>query len=282
MSRYASRPLPYEPSDAVPLASDRRFSRFALWASLVSLVLLVVAGAVFSLRARRSLHRQVERMELDVSRSLDALLRATDDLSAPISAVDDTATRWRSIFKQWPDIPFDLQPKVLRLQNLQDKVVPCWRTELASADSLQLRRRTILEDVLREQTIWPPPPPPPFVLALSDGVRDFGAGAFEGAAWPWLVGHRIWQIRDGMAKGRIGRDRTLPALRIAFFPHRAAGLSFGMILGFGVFVTAVGYGFCHLGMRLNAGFFSFLGLLYFLYAVVYAVFVAFLLFGLLV
>ena len=275
MSRYVS-PLPYAPPDAVPLESDRKFHRFALWASLVSLVLLVVAGAVFSLRARKSLHRQVERMELDVSRALDALLRATDDLSAPIDAVDNTATRWRSVFKQWPDIPFDLQPKVLHLQTLQDKVVPRWRTELASADSLQLRRRIILEDVLREQTIWPPPPPPPFVLALSDGVRDFGAGAFEGAAWPWIVGHRAAQLHRSPARVRIDI-----AARFILFPHRAAGLSFGMILGFGVFVTAVGYGFCHLGMRLNAGFFSFLGLLYFLYAVVYAVFVAFLLFGLL-
>lgn len=281
MSRVVNPTSPHAPAGPVTPAGERRFRRFALWAALAALALLVVMGGVFSVRARRSLRRQVERMELDVSRSLDAMLHAGEDLAAPIDAVDSVATRWRAIFREWKDIPIGEQTKVLRLQQLQDQAVPRWRAELGSVDSLRLRRQTILEDVLREQTLWPPPPPPPIVLALSDGVRDFGEGAFEGAFWPWLVGRRAWQIHEAMLKGRIGGTRILPALRIALFPHRASGLSFGMIFGFGVFVTAAGYGFCHAGMRLNAGLFSLLGLLYFLYAVVYAVFVAFLLFGLL-
>lgn len=263
------------------LESDAKLKRIALLAAVVAAALLVVVGACFSLRARRSAPRQVERMELDVSRALDTLLHAGEDVAAPVEAVDALATRWRAVFREWKDIPFVLQPTILKLQELQDKTVPRWRAVLASADSLALRRRTVLEDVLREQTNWPPPPPPPVVLAFSDGIRDFGNGAVEGAVWPWLVWRRAWSVHQSVSRGQIGQANAVAAVRVVLFPYTSAGLTFGMILGFAAFVALFGYGFCHLGMRLNAGLFSLFGLLYFLYAVVWAVFVSFLFFGVL-
>lgn len=257
--------------------SDRKFRRFALCAALAALALVVIVGAVFSVRAYRSPRNQVERMTLDVSRALDKILRSSDDLATPIDELDEVAKRWRAVFKQWENIPLTLEEDIFRLQELQDKVLPKWREDLNSANSAQTRLLVIKEDVLREQSNWPPPPPLPFVLVLSDGVLDFCSGAVEGVAWPFLVGKRVREIyvRDPNWQWQSWK------VRYALFPYTAAGLSFGRILGFGILVTLAGYGLCYLGMRINAGFFSLLGLLYYLYAIVYSVFVTFLLFGLL-
>lgn len=255
---------------------ERRFRRFALWAAAAVLLTLVAVGTVFAIRARSSLRGQVERMELDVSRGLEFLLRSGEDVSAPIDALDATATRWRERLKSWKDVPFVEAEKMLSLQRFQDRTIPQWRAELASANSPKVQRENILRDVLREQSAWPPPPPPPIVWEFSNGVKDFANGALEGVVWPWLVGSRVAQVLRGSGCVAFG-----PAARFALFPHKAIGVTFGGILGFGVFAVVVGYVLCYAGMRANAALLSLLGLLYFLYAVVYALFIALLLLGLL-
>lgn len=272
--RRFSRGVPARDSDSVLPEVDRRFRRFALWAALVALTMLVIVGIVFSIRARRSLHGQVERMELAVSRGLAAILStpSAGDLAVPIDALDSTATRWRDRLRNWKSIPRIEAEKILTLQTLQDKTIPGWRAELASEDSARLRREIVLRDVLREQSSWPPPPPPPIVWEFSTGVKEFSSGALEGAIWPWLVGSRAAQLWNSPS-----RVRFPVGARFILFPHRSAGLSFGAIFGFAVFVVASGYFLCHAGMKTNAALFSVLGLLYFLYAIIYAMFIGFLL-----
>lgn len=273
MSRFSRGVPALNPDSALPEV-DRRFRRFALWAALVALTVLVVVGIAFSVRARRSLRGQIERMELDVSRGLAAILStpADSDLAVPIDAIDATATRWRGRLAEWKPVPRAAAEKILTLQTLQDKTIPGWRTELASEDSARLRREIVLHDVLREQSSWPPPPPPPIIWEFSNGVKDFTNGALEGAIWPWLVGSRAAQIHNSPSRVQF----TVGA-RFVLFPHRSAGLSFGAIFGFAVIVVVCGYFLCHVGMKTNAAVFSALGLLYFLYAIIYAMFIGFLL-----
>ena len=264
---------------AVAPSGERAFRRFVIWAAGVAFVVLAVAGIFLSIRSRHSITSQIERMELDVSRSLEALLRTRDgdDLLAPVEAVDATVTRWRKTCAKWKGVKFSMsdREKILRLQRLQDSSIRRWRDELNSMDSASLKRENILQDVLREQSLWPPPPPPPIILAFSDGVRDFANGAMEGATWPWLVGRRAYAVGARPGKPHIGQ-----ATRFILFPHRMSGLSFALVFGFGLAAVFVGYGLCHAGMRANAVMLCLFGLVYFIYVVIFAVFLGLLFFRL--
>lgn len=259
------------PSGAPPyLDGESRFLRFVVRASLAALLAIVCAGVAVYVSERRSLRGQITRMELDVSRCLDAVVRSGDDLFDPMAALEETADGWLDRFRESKDVNRSDAERIFRLQDLRGRAIPFWREELSREDGSGRRKETVVLDVLREQTLWPDPPPPPIVWEISEGVKNFSGGVLEGVAWPLLAGSRAWSVRYAFHRRGF---RLAAALRYIFFPRTAAGITFGGLLGFGVFVVLTGYLLCHAGMKINAPFLSVFGLLYFVYAAGYVLFV---------
>ncbi len=122
----------------------------------------------------------------------------------------------------------------------------------------------IVIDVLRERAIWPFAAMPSMRSRIEalDHWRTFRQGLVLGGAWPVRV------IRNAVAgpTNRYGRVRRM------FFPFGThSPLRVLHVLGFGLAAIGVGYACCWIGLWRNNASMSFIGLIYFLYVIVFGI-----------
>ena len=270
---------------SVEEAAARPFRKFFRIACLAAGILVLAGACVVSWQRAHSLPAKLEAMENDVSRILADALAAqrSGELPATLERGQALAAAWRARFKNAkPGADSGSVEKLLRLQNLEEKLLPRWRRILAPQDgdavslSWEDRLRIVRTELLVQQELWPPPPAPPLQIVLSDGFRKMSDGVVVGLSWPWIAGSRSFEIwTDANARTAKFSEK----MRVAFFPWRLGALSFPWILGFGALAAAAGYFLCWLGMKANSAILSFMGLLYFLYMVVFVVCLMFLVAG---
>jgi hypothetical protein len=138
-----------------------------------------------------------------------------------------------------------------------------WLEIMSSEREYEVWEEIVLE-VLHERTRWPIAGVvhPPSQFSMQTIWLDFRQGVFAGIAWPIQATSRT-----------IGtKPRQYGVLRRIFFPYsRYSAMRAGLIAGFGLAALATGYALCWLGGHLQYNILGYLGLLYFLYLLIFAV-----------
>jgi hypothetical protein len=249
------------------------YFRFLRWVSVGLGLCGMVALALAAVIAYQppSMTETLHAMEEDIAAMLHGLthvpLRKTD---RALGRVQRRVRRWNARFgRRLPHMEtrFLSNAEIESIERARDGLkrlessIPEWRRRVSS-ESAAARDEVWMEtrvDILRESTRWKQlargkPPQSNAWRMLYQGIRI-------GGAWPVLA-----------VRGAIMRHpANFGFVRRMFFPYsRRTNFHPLHLLGFGLASIGLGYGWCWLGMRFNNSSLSYLGLIYFLYMIVFA------------
>ena len=258
----------------------RRFSirvaLFALVASLASCISLWVAS-------RNPLEAKLGRVQRDVGRLLHELAESTPAAAhASLVAAQDRVGSWRDEFRNDVRRTGEQESSLRRLYELE-KSVTRWTFLTGSQPDesfpIEIRWKKVRAEVQDEQKHWPEYAPP-LEFSIPPGFRHMGYGAVAGVAWPYFMIRRVLEIPRSGKLLRGGLAANFPfCFRYVLFPHTKHTLTVPWVFGFGLVAVLSGYGLCWFGMKRNVSAISTLGVVYLFYVVLFALFLALLVWG---
>lgn len=218
-----------------------------------------------------SMSEKLDAMEEDIAVRLHGLTYIPlPKADRALGQVERRVRRWNArLWRRLPHIEtrFLSNAEIERIERMRDGLkrleasIPEWRRRV-SPDSVAPLEEIWMEtrvDILRESARWKQlargKPP------KSNAWRMLHQGITIGGTWPVLA------VRGATTR----QPANLGLLRRMFFPYFGRTNFHPLhLLGFGLASIGLGYCWCWLGMRFNKSLLSYLGLIYFLYVIVFA------------
>ena len=271
-------------NDAVSarLAAERRRRvwRIVIVANAVALV-AAIAGCLFMVRTQ-GVHADIAKMRDEVGETLTMMTMngASETVARYLPRLIDTTGRWSRKFAAKSESFRGLDKEIDQVQAMQrlGQTAERWRVELEGVSAMhrnELWQKSIKAQVEGEQKKWPN-------LTHRKGVSEWAVdllkecwyGVKHGLCWPYGIYERTVEVAKG---GRaIDKLNIGERLRYILFPYRLPAFTMLRLLGIAFATSGVGYLMCVIGLKSRFGWLSYVGLVYFLYLLMIALFIVYL------
>lgn len=258
-------------------AKRRRIWKIVLGASAVALI-AVIAGCLAMLRTQ-GLQSSVGEMRNEVGESLTmmSLGGAGEAVARHIPRLIDTTQRWERKFIARSESFRGMDALINQVQEMSrlGKTAVRWHKELEGISPMQrneLWQKRIKAQVEAEQKKWPDRIHKRGATEwMVELWKEFWFGMKHGLVWPAGIYERTVQMAKG--GGAIDRLEFGDCLRYIFFPYRLSAFSMLRLGGIALATSVLGYLMCFVGLKSRFGWFSYIGLIYFVYLLMLALFI---------
>ena len=276
--------LPRTGNDAVAerliATKRRRIWHIVIGANVAALVSAIV-GCFFMLGSQ-GVQADVAQMRNEIGETMTmmSLGGASEAVARHIPRLIDTAARWDRKFAQKTESFRGLDAEINQVQAMHrlGETGERWRRELEGVSPMQrneLWQKSIKAQVEGEQKKWPNRTHRKDAYEWAvDLWKEFWFGMKHGFLWP----HGIYERTVEVAKSGRFVDRLGPGDRLHYilFPYRLSAFTMLRLLGIAFVTSGMGYLLCWAGLKSRFGWLSYVGLFYFLYLLMTAVFIVFL------
>jgi len=263
-------------------AKRRHVWQIVIVANGLALALLAaIAGCFFMMKAQ-GVQADVERMRNEVGETMTmmSLGGANEAVARHLPRLIDTAARWDRQFAARREGFRGMDAEINQAQAMHrlGATAERWRKELEGISPMQrneLWLRSVKAQVENEQKKWPNRTHRKGADEwLSDVGKEFWFGLKHGLLWPIGLYDRTVEL----AKGGSAVDRLEIGDRLHYilFPYRLSGFTMLRLAGIAFATSALGYLLCWCGLKSRFGWFSYVGLVYFLYLLNIALFIVWL------
>lgn len=254
----------------------RRFWRTAIAVAVFALLASVV-GCLFMMRSQ-GVREEVAEMRLEVGSSLTLMLsRDPGEVFARlIPELEQRIVNWKKRFADTSrfrgmDEEINSVQAMFRLETSVER----WRADLEGVSATQRYdtwTRLIQPQIEAEAKNWPN------VIKEKrswewgvDFGKEFGYGLWHGVTWPYGMWTRLVEV----TKMKSNKNAELfDYIRYVIFPYKLSVFTFIRLAGIIGSVLGLGFLFCWLGTKINClSPLSYLGLVYFVYLLVAALFI---------
>ena len=267
---------------AARLAAERRRRvwRIVIVANAVALA-AAIAGCLFMVRTQ-GVHADIAKMRDEVGETLTMMTMngASETVARYLPRLIDTTDRWKRKFAAKSESFRGLDKEIDQVQAMQrlGQTAERWRVELEGVSAMhrnELWQKSIKAQVEGEQKKWPS-------LTHRKGVSEWAVdllmecwyGVKHGLCWPYGIYERTVEVAKG---GRaIDKLNVGDRLRYILFPYRLPVFTMLRLLGIALATSGVGYLMCVIGLKSRFGWLSYVGLVYFLYLLMIALFIVYL------
>ena len=257
----------------------RLFWRSAIAVSTFALLVSVV-GCLFMMRSQ-GVREEVAEMRQDVGASLTQMQsRDPGEVFARcIPALEERLLHWKERFANTSRFRgMDEEINSVQAMYRLEASVQRWHAELEGVSAMQRHdtwTRLVHPQVEAEAKNWPN------VIREKrswewgvDFGKEFGYGISHGMTWPYGVWTRLVEVVK--MNGNKGAE-LFDYIRYVIFPYKLSVFTFIRLAGIIGSVLGLGFLFCWLGTKFNyLSALSYLGLLYFVYLLVAALFIVWL------
>lgn len=260
----------------------RRVWKIVIIANAVALVASLV-GCLFMMKTQ-GLHSDIAKMRDEVGETLTmmSLGGANEAVSKYLPRLIDVTARWDRKFALKSEAFRGMDAELNQAQAMHrlGATAENWRRDLEGSSPMlrnELWQNTIKAQVENEQKKWPNLT---HKKGMSEWMRDIGMefwfGVRHGFEWPCGMYERTVELatKDDPGINNLGfGDR----LHYILFPYyNLSAFTMLRLGGIALVTSGVGYLLCWIGLKWRFGWLSYVGLLYFLYLMNVAVFIAWL------
>ena len=255
----------------------RRILKIVVVANVVGLI-AAIAGCLFMMGSS-GVKSDVAKMRDEVGEALTmmSLGGANEAVAKHIPRLIDTTGRWDRKFATRREAFRGLDVEINHVQEMLHlgATAERWRKDLEGiAPTLRndIWQKSLKAQVEAEQKKWPNRTHKKGADEwLVDLWKEFWFGLKHGLLWP--IG--IYERTAELVKGGSGIDRLEvgDCLRYILFPYRLSMFTMLRLAGITVVTSLLGYLMCWIGLKSRFGWFSYAGLLYFLYLMNIALFI---------
>lgn len=261
-------------------AKRRRIWKIVIISNIVALI-AAITGCLFMVRTQ-GIQADVAEMRDEVGESLTMMTLggASEAVARHIPRLIDTTERWNRKFDSKRESFRGLDVEINHVQAMSrlTKTAERWRKELENISPMQrndLWLKSLKSQVESEQKKWPHRV---HKKGFGEWAWDFGKefwfGLNHGALWP--VG--IYERTAELIKGGRGIESLEIEERLHYimFPYRLSNFTILRLMGITLATSLLGYLMCYLGLKTRLGGLSYIGLIYFLYLLLIAIFIVYL------
>ena len=258
----------------------RRIWRMVIGVNVFAMV-VAIAGCLLMMKSQ-GLKVDVSKMRDEVGETVTmmSLGGANEAVAKYLPSLIDTTGRWERKFDARSEEfrGMDLEINQVQAMKRLGRMAEGWRRDLEGISPMQrneLWQRNIKMQVDAEQKSWPNRTHQKGASEwLLDIWKEFWYGLKHGLVWPVTMYENV----STLIKGGSGVDRLDVGERFRFvlFPYRLPTFTMLRVAGITIMTSMVGYLFCWLGLKSRLGWFSYIGLLYFLYLFNIALFIVWL------
>lgn len=261
-------------------ARRRRVWHIVVVAHVVAIV-AAITGCLFMIRSH-GVQADVAKMRDEVGETLTmmSLGGASEAVSRHLPSLIGTTARWDRKFKEKREAFRKLDVEIDQVQAMHRLGASAerWRKDLEGISPMQrneLWQKSIKVQVEGEQKKWPNITHKKGAAEwLVDLWKEFWFGMRHGLVWPCGIYARIAElVRGGPAIDRLGIGARLYYI---LFPYRLSNFTMLRIAGIALATSGIGYLLCWIGLKSRFGGLSYVGLIYFLYLLMIAVFIVWL------
>lgn len=275
--RASAAPARNDANAAIMASKRRRVWHVVVGANVTALV-AVIAGCLFMMRTQ-GIRADVAAMRDEVGESLTMMTigGASEAVSRHIPKLIGTTAQWDRKFAARSESFRGLDREIDQVQSMHrlGATAERWRRELEGVSPMQRNeywQKNLKAQVEAEQKKWPNRTHEKGASEwLLDWWKDFWFGMKHAFVWPVGIYERTAElIRGGRSVEQLSvGDR----LRYIVFPYRLSAFSMLRLAGIAIVTSIFGYLMCWVGMKTRFGFLSYVGLLYFLYLLMIAIFI---------
>lgn len=258
----------------------RRVWQIVIGAHAVAFI-AAIAGCLFMMKSQ-GVQADVARMRDEVGETLTmmSLGGAGEAVAKHLPRLIDTTARWDRAFaaKREGFRGMDVEINQVQAMHTLGAMAKRWRKDLEGVSPMQRNefwRKNLKAQVEAEQKKWPNRTHEKGVSEwMLDTWKEFWFGMKHGTTWPVGIYERTVElVKGGRAIDRLGvGDR----FRYILFPYRLSAFTMLRLAGIACATSGLGYLLCGLGLRSRLGGLSYVGLVYFLYLMMVALFIVWL------
>lgn len=264
----------------IAAAKRRRVWQVVIVAHVIALF-AAVAGCLLMVRTQ-GIQADVARMRDEVGETLTmmSLGGASEAVARYLPSLIDTTARWDRKFAskregfRGMDVEIDQVQAMHRLGATAER----WRKDLEGISPMQrneLWQKGLKAQVEGEQKKWPNRTHKKGVSEwLEDVGKEFWFGMKHGFLWPIGVYDRTAELVKGGSV--IDRLEVGDRFRYILFPYRLSAFTMLRLAGIALTTSGLGYLMCWLGLKSRLGGLSYVGLIYFFYLLMVALFIVWL------
>lgn len=261
-------------------AKRRRVWKIVVVANVVAIV-ASIAGCLFMLRTQ-GIKADVCEMRDEVGETLTmmSLGGASEAVAKYLPSLISTTARWDRKFATRRDAFRGMDLEIDQVQAMHRLGIDAerWRKELEGVSPMQRNEhwnKSLKSQIEAEQKKWPNRTHEKGASEwLVDLWKEFWFGMKHGFMWPVSMYKNTMVIVKG--GGAVDRLDVGSRLRLIFFPYRLSYFTMLRLAGIALVTSAIGYLMCWLGLKSRFGWFSYLGLMYFFYLLMIAIFIVWL------
>lgn len=244
----------------------------------VAALVAVIAGCLFMVRTQ-SVQSDVAKMRDEVGETMTMMSMggANEAVARFLPQLIGIAAKWDRRFAEKREAFRGMDAEIDQVQAMHKlgATAERWRKELEGVSPLQrggIWQKGMKAQVEAEQKKWPHRTHTKGVAEyVGDMGKEFWFGIKHGALWPVVMYGKISEIvKGGRAIDRLGVGERL---RLILFPYPLSYFTMLRLFGLAISTTGLGYLMCWIGLKSKFGGLSYVGLVYFLYLMMTAMFI---------
>ena len=265
---------------AIIAAKRRRIWHIVIVANVIALVASIM-GCLFMMRTQ-GVHSDVAKMRDEVGEALTMMTLggASEAVARYIPRLIDTTSMWSRKFENRRESfrGMDFEINQVQAMGRLGMAAERWRSELEGVSPMQrneLWQKSIKSQVESEQKKWPNRTHKKGASEwIVDLWKEFYFGMKHGLMWPVGIYEKTRQVAKG--GGAIDRLGVGDRLHLILFPYPLSYFTMLRLVGIAFVTSGIGYLMCWLGLKSRFGWMSYVGLAYFLYLLMIALFIVWL------